>query len=393
MTQPPSNIVNYHAEVYYSGVYWNDYAYVWQHLNERLSGDPHKHWFKHFHEKLHGRKFKKALVLCCGNGWVERELLEYGLFEEAVGVEFAAPLLEEARAAATGLPLRYYQMDINSAVFPESDYDIVINYAAAHHIAYIDRVFREIAQILPEDGYFVSLDYVGPHRNQYPLMDWVMTQRLNQSLPAHMQQNLSYPHLPTMLVLDPTEAIHSELILPVIRRYFEIEEHKHLGGARAYPILTHNTQFRSASQTDQLFWLDHLMQADTTYLAAFPDSSLFDYIVARPAKDVFREPGKIAAWTDEELLREELAAQHGGIYYTVSSPPVDIDAAYITLMEECLWRRATMDDLLRERDWLMERNNELERSVAWFNFHPVIRLLRTLKQRSNQFINKRCDTP
>ncbi len=31
----------------------------------------------------------------------------------------------------------------------------------------LDRVFRQICRVLPEDGWFVSFDYVGPHRNQY----------------------------------------------------------------------------------------------------------------------------------------------------------------------------------------------------------------------------------
>ena len=45
-------------------------------------------------------------------------------------------------------------------MFPLGEFDLVVNHAAAHHIAAIDRVFREICRILPEDGWFVSFDYV-----------------------------------------------------------------------------------------------------------------------------------------------------------------------------------------------------------------------------------------
>ena len=56
-----------------------------------------------------GRVFQRALILNCGNGWVERVLVEHGLVREAVGIDYSTDLLEEARAAASasGLPLTY----------------------------------------------------------------------------------------------------------------------------------------------------------------------------------------------------------------------------------------------------------------------------------------------
>ena len=48
----------------------------------------------------------------------------------------------------------------------------MVNDAAAHHIAMIDRVFREICGLLLPDGCFVSFDYVGLHRNQCWSVAW-----------------------------------------------------------------------------------------------------------------------------------------------------------------------------------------------------------------------------
>ena len=57
------------------------------------------------------------------------------------------PLVDEAAAAAAaeGLPLTYVQSNVNDGVFPEGEFDLVVNHAAAHHIASLDRVFRESA--------------------------------------------------------------------------------------------------------------------------------------------------------------------------------------------------------------------------------------------------------
>ena len=41
-------------------------------------------------------------------------------------------------------------MDVNSGDFPEGPYDLVVNSAAAHHIAYIDRVFVRCASSCPK---------------------------------------------------------------------------------------------------------------------------------------------------------------------------------------------------------------------------------------------------
>ena len=65
----------------------------------------------------------------------------------------------------------------------------MVNHAAAHHISMIDRVFREICRLLPEDGCFLSMDYVGPHRNQYTSAAWERAWSVNDELPAQVRQS------------------------------------------------------------------------------------------------------------------------------------------------------------------------------------------------------------
>ena len=84
--------------------------------------------------------------------------------------------------------------------------------------------------MLPEDGWFVSFDYVGPHRNQYRLDAWEEAWQLNRQLPSTLQQDLAYPPMPVMLVVDPTEAVHSELIVDTFERYFTAGQYTALGG-------------------------------------------------------------------------------------------------------------------------------------------------------------------
>jgi SAM-dependent methyltransferase len=325
--------VNDNSEVYYTGTYWNDFEIVRRRINERLSGEPTRKWHQHFANETR-RTFKRALILNCGNGWVERELLEHGLIAEAVGMDYAQPLVEEATASARaeGLPLTYVQGNVNEGVFPEGEFDLVVNHAAAHHIAYLDRVFREICRVLPEDGWFVSFDYVGPHRNQYRLDAWEEASRINSQLPPALQQDLAYLSIPVMLVVDPTEAIHSELILPTFHRYFTASHFSGLGGAIAYPLLTHNAGiFEAGEEQKQTFWIEKILQADDRFLAEHPDSSLFAYFAGTPNKAVLEDTELLTAWSADEDERERRAQEEGGGEYY---PRGALPAALVLLDEQ-----------------------------------------------------------
>lgn len=309
--------VNDNSDVYYADTYWNNFDVVRERINERISGDPNVQWFEHF-AKVTGRVFRRALILNCGNGWVERVLVEHGLVEEAVGIDYSIDLLETARSAASesGLPLTYYQANINDGVLPDLDFDLVVNHAAAHHIAALDRVFREICRILPEDGWFVSFDYVGPHRNQYRADAWEEAWQINRQLPGSLRQEMAYPPIPVMLQVDPTEAIHSELVVETFHRYFAEREFTPLGGALAYPLLTHNrAMFAAEANEERARWLDRILEADDQFLREHPGSSLFAYFAGTPDKSVLEESVLLDEWEAHEVLREARVAREGGEYY------------------------------------------------------------------------------
>ena len=261
---------------------------------------------------------RRALVLNCGNGWVERDLVGRGHIKEAVGTDYSRDLLHQAATAARrdDLPLTYHQGNINADPLPPGEFDLVVNHAAGHHITALDRVFRQICRVLPEDGWFVHLDYVGPHRNQYRLDAWESLASLNRQLPEHLQQTLTYPPLAAMLIVDPTEAVHSELILETFHRYFSEAEYTALGGAIAYPLLTHNAQMWNAvDDVEQARWVHRILEADDLFLAEHPESTLFAYFAGQPKKEVLDQHDLLEEWSAQETQREERAREHGGEYY------------------------------------------------------------------------------
>ncbi len=306
------------SNVYYGGDYWNDYRTVEREIDRRVSGRPGFGYREYFHELVDGRRFERALFLNCGDGHVERGFLDAGLIRSGVGIDISEDLLESARRAARGLPLSYVRVDVNQGTLLNQRYDLIVNHAAGHHVAYVDRVFRALCAALTPDGFFVNWDYVGPHRNQFPYEHWAACAEVNRNLPAHGRQVLRYPDVPTMLHDDPSEAVHSELLLETSARYFTTECFRPIGGAIAYPILTHNRALRALPPAEAEPVVAETMLADLAYLHDHPESTLFAFWYGRAKHDVLSDDERLRGWEREEQEREERAHRAGGRYYPPS---------------------------------------------------------------------------
>jgi SAM-dependent methyltransferase len=237
---------------------------------------------------------------------------------------------------ATGGLVDYLLVIVSGFIFDLDGIDagLVVNNGAMHHVAYIDRLTRRLCKVLKNGGVYVGFDYTGAHRNQYSWAAWSSMVELNASLPERFRATwppswpcrLVYPHLKTMLHIDPTEAIHSELQIDVLRRYFNLEQFVPLGGAIAYQILFQNRQLYNERHTAEgIETLREIMDADWAFLAADPGSSLFSFWVATPKEDAFHDALTLAEWENEENLREQQAAQNGGRYYKVSALEIIYD--------------------------------------------------------------------
>ena len=174
-------------------------------------------------------------------------------------------------------------------------------------------MFRRIAGLLAPDGVFVSWDYTGPHRNQYDATQWDALHRLNDELPPPLRKRLNYPHLPTMLATDPSEAVHSELVLPTIARYFDVAHLRHLGGGLPYELLTFNDAMFDVA-IDSATESAKILAADVIYTDLHPfERSMFSYVIATPRRTP-PSADDLVHWTTEEQAREAAAVAAGGRY-------------------------------------------------------------------------------
>jgi SAM-dependent methyltransferase len=312
MSQVPTS-----EKIYYKEKYWNEHKLVLEYHSKILTSfiDKDVFWIEYIKKTyFYANPAKKALFINCGNGWAERDFYKLGIFESCDCFDYSEELLSQARIEAKELPFNYFQTDCNKIEIKPNSYDLIVNVAAMHHVQYIERLNQILAKSLKEDGLYINYDYIGPHRNQYSTEHWNLIKKINDFIPFGLRnENLNKPHLQTMLVDDPTEAIHSELILDNFYRYFNCIERKDLNGGIAYQIMFNNNElYTNTSESD--FWVNKLIELDelATNLNLVPP--LFSFFIGYPNKKILLNNDFINSRLLLEEQSEKKAAENNGIY-------------------------------------------------------------------------------
>lgn len=268
---------------HYADSYWNDLPAVLRYLKRRATGDPTLWWMDHLKEQWCTPPRRRGLVIGCGNGWVERDLVDRAVCEHFDAFDASDAYLDQARAERGDRPIRYVRGDFESFV-PTGPYDLVVNVAALHHARFLYRHVARLAQAMEPDGIFVNWDYIGPKRNRYPVSQVAAMERVRDSLPPRFRT----PHplrIPLIQAIngDPTEAVHSNEILRAVEDHFDIVQRRDLGGGIAYQLLWNNVApFEDPDDPEAESVLKRILAADEelTGTRAIPD--MFSFFIARP---------------------------------------------------------------------------------------------------------------
>jgi len=311
-------VTNINSKVYYKGQYWNNIPQVLRHICKRFTGNENKWFIEDFKERYAKRPFQHALFINCGDGRWEREFIDKKIVKNVTAFDISPDLIEKASSLKENRPIKYLLADANKIKLEKSCFDLIVNIAALHHIQYINRFCRILETSLKKNGFFLNFDYVGPYRNQYSWINWTIIRIINRSLPGSIRKSdLTYPHLPTMLRMDSTEAIHSDLILKTIYRYFYVVERHDAGGGIAYTLFTHNSKLTDGKILEALQTksnINRVLKYDgvLTDLRIIPN--FFSYLVARPKQKRQLNFKKIAFFQKIEDLREKYSIKLDNTY-------------------------------------------------------------------------------
>jgi SAM-dependent methyltransferase len=244
---------------------WTASPVVRRYLHKLVSGNPDCDWVTWIEHAHLEPNLDRALILGCGSGWLERGLVHRGRFQSIVACDFAPESVARARRAAEAEGLStidYKVLDLEHEKLPDGLFDAVIARNLLHHITALERLYARILGTLSSGGKLIFNEYVGPNRFQYTDRRMKVVNRYLRLLPDRLRRDpvdsqllwkRERADLRQLMIDDPTEAVRSEDVLPLARRFFRVEKEYIYGGGLLNPLLYRIVaNFRSGYRPDDM---------------------------------------------------------------------------------------------------------------------------------------------
>ena len=271
---------------HYTDSYWNSLSKVSEYKNKLSTDNEDTTWTRDISKRFSKYiPFENVLIVGCGNGWLERELYDLGVGKNFDSFDISKEYIQEAEKNKGDRPIQYFIDDINDLQnIPSKKYDAVFNYAILHHATEIDAALKKISECLKPEGLMFNEEYVGPAKNQYTDEHLELMIQINSDLPEQFRsKNHLRPPLDNFRI-EPTEAIHSDLVRPIFEKYFDIVYERNLNGGIAYQILWNNIEEFDKDEDESKKWLEYLLESDRKFSSEGKVPNLFWYGVGKPKK-------------------------------------------------------------------------------------------------------------
>jgi SAM-dependent methyltransferase len=237
-------------------------------INELISGSPNEWPMEWFQRVFSPDPQSIGLSLGCGDGALERDVRKKGICRQITGIDLSARAVELAAdtAASEGLGgIEYERGDFNNLDLEPDRFDIVFFHQAMHHVANLEGCIEQIQKSLKKDGLFYLDEYVGPSRDQWTDELVGAANAVFRALPKEFRTTRKVPY--PVEEDDPSEAVRSADIVPLVEAGFEVIERRDYGGhlvSLIYPLL----RWDSMDEATRSKVLDRLIEEDRSSLAA-----------------------------------------------------------------------------------------------------------------------------
>lgn len=281
---------------------WTDLDPVIRRMNRMISGDPNTEYWEYVDRKFFASSSGLVgLSLGCGAGTRELHWAGLGRFSRIDAYDVSAPQIEQARrnAREQGLDtvLNFQVGSVYDQPVPEEAYDVVLVEHALHHFTPLREVLTRIERALKPTGLFVVNEFVGPTRFQWTArqveaVDAVLTllpKRLRRRVgtAAHKARN-SAPSILRMIMSDPSEAVESAEIRPLLREMFDVIDVREYGGTILSLALSEIAQNFMEGDEESMKALEMSFDAEDVLLTSGELSSDFALIVCRRSSGASR---------------------------------------------------------------------------------------------------------
>lgn len=266
---------------------------VREYINPRVSGTADQGWLEAVSRDYFKQGVKLALSLGCGGGGLERHGLQLGIAQRFDAYDVSAGAVELAieEATITGQidAINYQVANLNKIELPRNHYGAVFASQSVHHIQNLEHYMQQVSRTLKSGGLFVLNEFVGPNQFQWTDAQLDHANRLLHMIPEKFRHcireegfrnSVDRPTIEAMNDYDPTEAIRSRDIIPVLTEYFEIVEQRDFGGTLLHIVLDNIAGNLSQSE-EGIAVLRELMAEEARLLEAGELDSDFTLLIAR----------------------------------------------------------------------------------------------------------------
>ena len=288
-----------------NGLQWTHLEEVRTLINRRVSGYASigpLAWFAQHLAAAGALPLRRVLVLGCGAGRVERDLHENGWAREIVAFDLSPKVLAVARESAAGIAsIEYVQANMDNLPLGEppflsGSFDAVLGVASVHHCSQLRQLFSVVAQLLTPGGWFFLDEYVGPDRFQFSpnnmeqicaLAD-LLPERLLTTRSGGIKRGFRAPTVDEVIAVDPSEAVCSSQILPLLGEYFEIMMQRPYGGSVLHLLLADVAQNFQSPEAGP--WLQALIATEEDLDRLGRLEHHFSCVIARPRPEATDSP-------------------------------------------------------------------------------------------------------
>ena len=239
---------------------WWDIPQVHKRINSLITGHEKVDHYAYVKQKYFpGKRDKTALSLGCGSGDNEIQWAKTGIFRRIDAYDLSPSRIQRAIETAghqkVGDLIHFSTHNILDMEFGDNSYDLVILEGSLHHFSPLEKILAKVYRCLIPKGYVFVKDFVGPSRFQWTERQLQVVNGLIKLLPLQYKKKwksqkykkcVFRPSRLRMWLSDPSEAVESEKILPLLNSKFKEVEKKEIGGT-ILQLLFHEIAFNFIS--------------------------------------------------------------------------------------------------------------------------------------------------
>lgn len=238
-----------------------------------------------------------GLSLGCADGALERYAISSNICSNFDAYEISEESIKiakkEAKKAGVSTCINYHVADVNKIVLSKNKYDIAFGSGAVHHFSNLEHIFDELRKSLKPQCLFILNEFVGPSQFQWTEKQINIVNELLVILPkkykvdltsGDLKEKVYKPSTEFMNDYDPSEAIRSSDIVPLVAKYFDIEERIDYGGTILHMLLQNIVGNFNPSKAEDIAILRLLCYIEEILIKEKVLPSDFAIIVARNNK-------------------------------------------------------------------------------------------------------------